>query len=86
LDENKNPYLLIEYDGEQHFEPARYSTGEEKFISTLYHDFLKDLYCLSINKNTPDLLRIPYWDFNNIEKIINNKLIEIKEKIKNEIV
>ena len=32
-------------------------------------DLIKDKYC---QDNNIKLLRIPYWDFNNIELILNN--------------
>lgn len=60
--------LCIEYDGQQHFEPR---FGLENFIKTQKHDKIKNKYCLD---NNIDLLRIPYWEFNNIEDIITKKL------------
>ena len=42
--------------------------GEEK------RDGIKNNYCK--NNNIP-LLRIPYWEFNNIEKILENTLASI---------
>lgn len=60
--------LCIEFDGQQHYE-AKF--GEYNFIQTQNHDHIKNEYCKSHNI---DLLRIPYWEGNNIEKIIKNKL------------
>lgn len=60
--------LGIEFDGKQHFEDI-------KFFDSLQiiqeRDKLKNQYC---KDNNIDLLRIPYWDFNKIEKIILCKI------------
>lgn len=67
--------LCIEYDGQLHYETCRYSKNEEKMNLKLQkqqeHDKIKDNYCK--NKNIK-LLRIPYWEFNNIEQILKNTL------------
>lgn len=60
--------LCIEFDGRQHYEPR---FGEENFKQTQKHDKIKNQYC---EDNNIDLLRIPYWEGNNIDKIIKNKL------------
>ena len=36
------------------------------------HDKIKDNYCKDKNIN---LLRIPYWEFNNIENILKDTLL-----------
>jgi hypothetical protein len=64
---------LIEYDGIQHFEPVDFAgKGEEwakaKFIDIQIHDSLKNKY---IDKNRIPLLRIPYWEFENIPTILD---------------
>ena len=60
--------LCIEYDGEQHFKPIR---GNESFELTKYHDNIKTKYC---ELNNINLLRIPYWERDNIEKILIDAL------------
>lgn len=60
--------LCIEYDGQGHYEPC---FGEGSFKNTILHDSMKNWYCKWNNIN---LLRIPYWDFNNIESILIEKL------------
>lgn len=60
--------LCIEFDGEQHYKPK---FGEENFIKTQAHDKIKNEYCESHNI---DLLRIPYWDGSNTDKIIKEKI------------
>jgi len=69
--------FLIEYDGEYHFipiknyksEPIEYA--EERLRKQQYHDKLKDNYTINNNIN---LLRIPFWNFDNIEEILDNYL------------
>lgn len=56
--------LCIEYDGEQHFYPK---FGIDNFVMTKLHDAMKNQYC---KWNNIDLLRIPYWDRDNIEQIL----------------
>ena len=68
--------LLIEYDGKQHFEISDYFGGYESFIDTKIRDTIKNIYC---QNNNIDLLRIPYWDYKNIENILVNKLKLNKE-------
>ena len=68
--------LCIEYDGAQHYKPVRFigmslETSEKSFKKTQEYDQIKNEYCLS---NNIPLLRIPYWDFKNIEEIITSKL------------
>ena len=75
LDDKDNPMLLIEFDGEQHFYPSRYSKDPEnnvnRFNLVKKRDDIKNKYC--IDKNIR-LLRIPYWDFDNIEEILSKEL------------
>lgn len=64
--------ILIEYDGEQHYRPVNFGgiTDErafENFKITQHHDFIKTTYCES---NNIPLLRIPYWERENVETII----------------
>lgn len=74
--------LFIEYDGEQHYKPVRFhdQTDEEMqrtFEETQRRDKIKNRYCEDNNVN---LLRIPYWEKENIETIINNCLQRLSEK------
>lgn len=63
--------VCIEYDGIQHFEPVSVFGGEEEFGRVRVRDKIKDEYC---NKNGIKLIRIPYWEFENIENILINEL------------
>lgn len=62
------PVLLIEYDGEFHYQPAG---GLLNFKLQKKRDNIKNNYCQ--NNNIP-LLRIPYWEFDNIEQILSDQL------------
>ena len=73
--------LLIEYDGQQHYEPVKFFGTEEDaenvFRRTQESDKVKNQYCEEHNIN---LLRIPYWETKNIETIINNYLQRLNEE------
>lgn len=70
-DENKNINCLIEFDGEQHYKWIEGMMTKKQFETLKIHDRRKNKYCKSNNIN---LLRIPYWDFDNIEEILNKKI------------
>lgn len=69
--------MLIEYDGEQHFRWIKGLMTKKQFETLQIHDELKNQYC---KNNNIKLLRIPYWEFNNIETILKNEL-KIKEEL-----
>ena len=61
----------IEFDGKQHYEIVDRFGGIYGFIDTKIRDFIKDKYC---RDNSIKLIRRPYWDFDNIEKILLKEL------------
>lgn len=70
---------LIEYDGLQHFKVVRFNgmtqeVANQSFLDCVKHDNIKNEYCE--NNNIP-LLRIPYTEFNNLYKHIDNFLVSI---------
>ena len=72
LDEDNNVKFVIELDGKQHFEPVRFNGVQDEIAVETYkytknNDKVKDMYCVN---NNIKLLRIPYWEFNNIENIL----------------
>lgn len=74
--------LFIEYDGEQHYMPINFGKWNDdeldnRFQTTQKYDQFKNEYCDQHNIN---LLRIPYWDKQNIEEIIYNHLQRLSEK------
>lgn len=68
FDKKEKLIFLIEYDGEFHYRDV-YEDGRLKLQQI--HDNLKNQYC---KDNNILLLRIPYWEFNNIEGILLEKL------------
>ena len=74
--------LMIEYDGEHHYMPISYGSmtyeeDEEVLEKRRLYDRIKDDYCEDHNIN---LLRIPYWEKENIEEIIHNHLQRLSER------
>jgi len=65
---------LIEYDGEHHFKPVMHWGGEKAFKLQQKKDKIKDDYC---KFNNIPLIRIPYWDFKNIDSILTERLTEL---------
>ena len=68
--------ICIEYDGQQHYNTIDFSgknqeRAEEQFKQTQIKDNIKTQYCLDHNIK---LIRIPYWDFKNIENILKQEL------------
>ena len=75
VNENKEIVRLIEFDGEQHYENNVKNSGwntYQKYQHTLEHDLLKNE--IAKNNNIP-LVRIPYWERDNItfEILFDNK-------------
>ncbi|BDE75710.1 hypothetical protein [Staphylococcus phage S6] len=68
----KDKNLLIEFDGAQHFGPIEIFGGEDRFNEDQIRDNLKNKYC---QDNNIDLLRIPYTDIRNIDKILEQKFL-----------
>lgn len=57
----------IEYDGTSHYTPNKYGSWntEESVKNTRYRDSIKNTYC---KKRGISLIRIPYWDYDKIDK------------------
>lgn len=77
LDNNNKIIRLIEFDGEQHYEKNIKNTGwntYEKYQYTLKNDIEKNI--LAHNNNIP-LVRIPYWERDNItlELLLSDKYL-----------
>ncbi len=67
-----NLNICIEFDGRQHYNiDNSYFGGEEEFLRIKERDGIKNQYC---KDNDITLIRIPYWDIENIDKILKEKL------------
>jgi very-short-patch-repair endonuclease/Zn finger protein HypA/HybF involved in hydrogenase expression len=67
--------LCIEYDGIQHFELGRFNVTDKQLQESKIKDNIKNDFCEKYNIN---LLRIPYWEIKNIEKLILLTISKIK--------
>ena len=67
--------IWIEFDGEFHYKKYYENDGYERFI---IHDRLKDEYA---ERNNWRLIRIPYWEFDNIEEILNKEINNRRQSI-----
>ena len=63
--------LLIEFQGKQHEKPIEYFGGEQYFQIQQEHDKRKRQYA---KEHSIKLLEIWYWDFDNIEQILDKEL------------
>lgn len=76
---DKDNNIAFEYQGEQHYRPVDF-TGKDKdlalksYESGIRRDKIKEDYCR--NNNIP-LIKIPYWEFNNMESFIDSELKKI---------
>jgi Zn ribbon nucleic-acid-binding protein len=73
-EEKTNLRMLIEYDGEYHYLPIN-GIRALKYIQK--HDKMKNDYCI---KNDIQLIRIPYWEQDNIEQILERVLKNVNNQ------
>lgn len=71
LDNKAYLICLIEYDGEFHYRKVFDLDTDERLELQKKHDKMKDEYC---NKKSNNLIRIPYWELDNIETILEKEL------------
>lgn len=71
FDEEKSLKCLVEYDGEQHFKPIKHFGGGSRLMTTKKRDAIKTQYCAD---NGIPLIRIPYWEFDNIDEMLTKEL------------
>ncbi len=67
--------LCIEYDGEQHYKAFDHFGGKEKLRLTQKRDDIKNNYC---KDNCINLLRVPYWELDNIEDILDEEFERLR--------
>ena len=71
-----NERICIEYDGIAHYKSIDYFGGDKHLNDTKIRDLIKTNYCIS---NGIRLIRIPYFNFNKIESILENILVKNKQ-------
>ena len=67
------PYynVCVEFDGKQHFESIDIFGGELEFEKNKLRDSIKNIFC---KENNIKLIRIPYYEIDNIEQILKKEL------------
>ena len=82
--EDWTKFLLLEYDGEAHFQKIKhFHKNNKKYENALGRDRKKNDYCLA---HRIQLYRIPYWEIDNITSIhhlFNNKFL-VKSRYHND--
>lgn len=63
--------ICIEYDGEFHYKTMDIN-NEETLRYVQSNDLIKNNFCLNTKIK---LIRIPYWEFNNIDSLLNGELL-----------
>lgn len=76
-----NYNLLIEYQGEQHYEPVELFGGEDMLVKQQERDKIKRQYA---KNNKYYLLEIPYWSFQDVDTILDDTLNNIKNCMQKE--
>lgn len=66
--------IIIEYNGEQHYEPIEIYGGEEQFEKQQARDREEERICKEQKIN---LLVIPYTDYDNINQILKERLLPL---------
>ena len=69
----------IEFDGRQHYDSIEFWGGDAELEGIKFRDGVKDAYCRL--QGIP-LLRIPYWEFDNIPQIVTEFIEELEEERK----
>lgn len=65
--------LAFEYDGEFHYKDMGWTSKRNRLEKRQARDRLKDVLC---EQNGIILIRIPYWEKDNLKEYINQQLIE----------
>lgn len=71
--------LCIEFDGEQHYRENNYFGGNNIFKETQKRDKIKNKYC---KDNDINLLRIPYWELDSVEDILDEEFERLRKELK----
>lgn len=66
--------MCIEFDGEQHYRNRGNFSNPLEY--TKYNNKIKTEYCIT---NKIYLLKIPYWQYKNLNNILNKEIISHKD-------
>ena len=66
-----NEIIAIEYDGKQHYKVGCFNNDLLDLMNRKRLDNIKTQYC---KDNNIRLIRIPYWEYDNIEEILSKEL------------
>lgn len=67
--------IAIEFQGSQHYIKNKFLGGDKEFKESNFRDKLKNSYC---KDSGIKLLEIPYWEKDNIEKILKDNISNVK--------
>jgi hypothetical protein len=71
--------MALEYDGGLHYMTHRFekdsNKAQQKLKKTQINDQIKTDYC---KNNDIELVRIPFWKFDNIEEILEREILSKK--------
>lgn len=70
FDKNNKLICLLEYDGVQHYFPVDSFGGIEAYEDGVLKDQIKNEYC---KNNNIKLIRIPYWELDNLKKFLEKQ-------------
>ena len=76
-----NHKIMIECDGEQHYEIPRwlpFEYAKKNFVKTKENDRIKDSFCDTFGYK---MIRIPYWDIMKMREILSVELNDIIENV-----
>ena len=70
---------VVEYDGENHYFPVKYGAqsyedARRKHEYTKRHDEIKNEFC---KKNKINIIRVPYFEFENMDSFLFDKFVEL---------
>jgi len=71
--------ICIEYDGEQHYNAIEIWGGDDRLNNIKSNDSIKNYFC---TQNNIKLIRIPYKDYDNIDTILTENILNCKNNIK----
>ena len=63
--------MCIEFDGQLHYQSVNWFGGIDQHTKIKENDSIKNEYC---HNNSIRFLRIPYWEYDYIETVLQNHI------------